>query len=250
MGWRGWVVFINDGEATLGWSQLAADSMVSKHPEQLRAALDDIDVELGHRTLTVLRSEANLTVQRQLDTLADIDDEASRILRLNVLLVGVVVSALSIASQVDSVAGEPLVGQFRNPYVELGVASLIISTALAAITYSATEYDVGVSADNVAKLLRADIPADEIEALLLKNYVARINFNRSVDVRNIPLVTATIVFALVGVVFLALGVYEATIRPTPWWLVFGACLLVGAVVLASGLPAQTVRAIRDVRAWR
>lgn len=224
--------------------------MVSQHPEELRAELEDIDVELGHRTLTILRSEANQTVQRQLDTLADIDDKASRILRLNVLLVGVVVSALSIASQFDAVTGEPLVEQLRNPYVELGVASLVVSTALAAVTYSATEYDVGVSADNVTKLLLADISTDEIEALLLKNYVARINFNRSVDVRNIPLVTATVVFALIGVVLLALGVYEATVRPIPWWLAFGACLLVGAVVLASGLPAQTVRAIRDVRAWR
>ena len=137
--------------------------MVSQNPDELRAELEGIEFEGCRRTLTVLREEANLTVERQLDTLADIDDKANRILRLNVLLVGVVVSALSIASQLDagSKASGPVIGQFRNTYVELGVASLVVSTALAAITYSATEYDVGVSADNVKKLLAADLSAEE-----------------------------------------------------------------------------------------
>lgn len=224
--------------------------MVSQNPRVLSEELEAIEFAGSTHTLTVLRSEANLTVERQLATLADIDDKASRMLRLNVLLVGVVVSALSIVSQLggDATTAGPVIGQFQNGYVELGVASLVLSTALAAVTYSATEYDVGISADNAKKVLAADLPAKEFETLLLKNYIARVNFNRSTNVRNIPLVTATIVFAVAGVVLLALGTYQVVVRPVPLWLATGA--MMGAVVLVSGLVTQTYRAVRDVLVWR
>ena len=226
--------------------------MVSSNPDELEAELEAIEFQGDVETLRTLRSEADLTVGRQLATLTDIDDKASRMLRLNVLLVGVVVSGLSIASQlgVDSGHGVPIVDQFQNAYVEIGVASLVVSTALAAVTYSATEYDVGISAENAMKLLVADLPDREVEAMLVKNYVARVNFNRSPNVRNLPLVTATIVFAVGGIVLLSLGTYQATVRPVTWWLSLGGILVVGAVVLASGFVTQADRAIEDVRAWR
>lgn len=226
--------------------------MVSRNPDELEEELEAIEFQGDVDTLRALRCEANLTVERQLATLTDIDDKASRMLRLNVLLVGVVASGLSIASQLadDSGASVPIVDQFRNAYVELGVASLVVSTALAAITYSATEYDVGISADNAMKLLIADLPDTEVEAMLVKNYVARVNFNRSTNVRNLPLITATIVFAVGGVVLLSLGTYQTTVRPVPWWLSLGGILVVGTVVLASGLVTQANRAIQDLGAWR
>lgn len=226
--------------------------MVSRHPDELGRELEEIEFEGGTPTLRTLRREATVTVERQLVTLADIDDKASRMLRLNVLLVGVVVSALSIASQLEggSASGMPVIARFRNGYVELGIASLVVSTALAAITYSASEYDVGVSAENAMRLLVADLPPEEVETLLVKNYVARINFNRSANVRNLPLVTATIVFAVVGVVLLTLGTYQATIRPVPWWLSTGAVLVVSVVVVTSGLVRQSYRAVQDVLQWR
>lgn len=146
--------------------------------------------------------------------------------------------------------GDPIIGGFRNGYVELGVAALVLSTALAALTYTATEYDGGVSSNNVKKLLSADVPLYEAETLLVKNYVARINFNRSANVRNIPLITATIDLAVVGVVSFVLGTFQATIRPVPWWLAAGAVCVVSSVVFVSGLPTQTYRAIQDVRTWR
>lgn len=225
--------------------------MVSQNPDELRQALEAIEFEGNSRSLSVLRAEADRTVERQLEALTDIDDKASRMLRLNVLLVGVVVSALSIASQLSggSRASRPIVEQYQNAYVELGVASLVVSTALAAITFTATEYDVGVSSDNVTTLLGADLSSAEVQALLVKNYVARINFNRSTNVRNIPLITATIVFAVVGVVLFTLGTYEATVRPVPWWLTGGAIVVVCVVVVGSGFIEQTGRAVQDIREW-
>lgn len=225
--------------------------MVSRNPEELREELEGIEFEGSAYALTLLRSEADRTVERQLDAFRDVDTKASRMLRLNVLLVGVIVSTLSIASQLgsSSEAGVPVIEQFENVYIEVGVAALVVSTALAAVTYSATEYDVGVSADNVRTLLDADLPTEETRALLVKNSIARINFNRSTNLRNIPLISATVVFAVIAVVLFALGAYQATIRPVPWWLSAGAMLVVAAVAIASGLVKQTHVAVRDVREW-
>lgn len=225
--------------------------MVSRNPEDLTEELEAIEFRGNAATLTVLRSEADETVDRQLDALADIDDKASRMLRLNVLLVGVVVSALSIASRLDVSleSGTPVIGQFRNIYVELAVASFVLSTALAAVTYTATEYDVGISAENAMELLGADLSTETVETLLVKNYVVRVNFNRSVNIRNIPLVTATIVFAVTGVILFTLGTYQAIVGPVSWWLLAGAMALIVAVVVVSGLPTQTYRAWLDIREW-
>lgn len=225
--------------------------MVSRNQGDLTEELEAITFRGDASTLTVLRSEADETVDRQLDALADIDDKASRMLRLNVLLVGVVVSALSIASRLDvhPESGGPVIGQFRNIYVELAIASFVLSTALAAVTYTATEYDVGISAENAMELLGAELSAETVETLLVKNYVVRINFNRSVNIRNIPLVTATIVFAVTGVILFTLGTYKAIVGPVSWWLLSGAMALIVAMVFVSGLPTQTYRAWRDVREW-
>lgn len=233
--------------------------MVSRDPEELRDELRSIDFEGDPELLGELRSEARETVRGQQETLNDIDSKASKILRLNILLVGVIVSALSIAAQVGGNAtapnsGEgapaPLLDQFLNLYTKLGIGFLILSTALAALTYTASELDVGVSSDNLANLIKADFSTDERRELLLKNYIVRINFNRSTNIRSIPLISATILFVVAGILFFTLGTYEAILGAVPWWLSTLALLLLGVIVWISGLVTQTRKAIRDIRRWR
>lgn len=232
--------------------------MVSRDPEELRDELRSIDFEGDPELLGELRSEARETVRGQQETLNDIDSKASKILRLNILLVGVIVSALSIAAQVggnatapnSEGAPAPLLDQFLNPYTKLGIGFLILSTALAALTYTASELDVGVSSDNLANLIKADFSTDERRELLLKNYIVRINFNRSTNIRSIPLISATILFVVAGILFFTLGTYEAILGAVPWWLSTLALLLLGVIVWISGLVTQTRKAIRDIRRWR
>lgn len=224
----------------------------SRDPDELRDTLAEVDFTGEDEQLSELRAEARETVTAQKATLTDIDTKASRILRLNILLIGVIMSALSLAARGDVEANSGLAGvePFINPYMKLGVASLVLSTALAAVTYTASELDVGVNADNLTNLVRAGLPAEDAEELLVKNYAVRINFNRSINIRNTPLITSTIVFVVTSVVCFTLGVYEAVIDAVPLWLSISATLLVLGVVWMSGLVRQIVRAIRDVREWR
>jgi len=219
--------------------------MSSRDPDELRDELESIDFAGDPELLSKLRSEARETVNVQKETLNDIDTKASKILRLNVLLIGVIVSALSIATQNG---GE--VDSFVNTYTKLGVGSLVASTALAAITYTASELDVGVSSNNLANLIRADFSLDEAQELLVKNYIVRINFNRSTNIRNIPLITSTVIFVVFAIVFFALGTYEAIIGPVPWWLSGPSLLLLLGLLWVSGLVTQTRQAIEDLYEWR
>lgn len=222
----------------------------SRAPDELSDELDDIEFAGDADLLSDLRAEAQKTVEGQVATLNDIDSKASKILRLNVLLIGVIVSVLSIASGSSGDPNSAAGGSFTNLYMQLGVASLVLSTGLAAITYTVSEQDIGLSSGNLTNLVRADFSYEEAQALLVKNYIVRINFNRSTNIRNIPLITSTIVFVVVGVAFLTLGVYEATVAEVPNRL-FGAILiLLAAIVGVSGLITQTRRAIRDLNKWR
>lgn len=226
--------------------------MSSRDPEELRDELRSIDCCGDRELLTELRSEARETVDAQKETQNDIDTKASRILRLNILLIGVLVSVLSIAAQNGGNDGGQLSGiePFVNPYTKIGIGSLVLSTAFAAMTYTASELDVGVSSENLATLLEADFSREDAEELLVKNYIVRINFNRSVNIRNIPLIQTTIVFIITAVVLFALGTYRAVAGSVPLLLLASAVGLILGVVFVSGLPTQLRRAMADLREWR
>jgi hypothetical protein len=190
--------------------------------------------------LTELRSEARETVDAQNETLTDIDTKASRILRLNILLIGVLVSALSIATQNGSSGGGQMSGvePFINVYTKAGTGSLVLSTAFAAMTYTASELDIGVSSENLTTLLRADLSREDAEELLVKNYIVRINFNRSVNIRNIPLIQMTIFLVITAVALFSLGTYRAVVGPVPLFLLALTTGVLLGVVFVSGLPTH------------
>jgi hypothetical protein len=118
------------------------------------------------------------------------------------------------------------------------------------MTYTASELDVGVSSENLTKLLKSNFQQRETEVLLIQNYIMRINFNRSTNVRNIPLIQVTILLIVSAIISFALGLYHGIAGGAPVWLWLPSILLIAVVVLVSGLPAQTKRAIADLRAWR
>jgi len=226
--------------------------MASRDPAELREELQEIDFDGDPEQLAELRSEARETVDAQRETLNDIDTKASKILRLNVALIGILISVLSIAIQVgpDSETGLGNVAPFVNLYTEIGLGALVLSTAFAAMTYTASELDVGVSSENLTGLLEADFTREETEELLVKNYVTRINFNRSTNLRNIPLIQLTIVLIVSAIVSFALGLYQSVSDPVPIWLLLSSIALLGSVVWVSGLVTQIRRAIDDLREWR
>lgn len=142
--------------------------MSSRDPDELREELAAIEFDGESELLADLRSEARQTVAAQKETLDDIDAKASRILRLNVLLIGVIVSAISIAGSSGDSTALGATSSFTNLYMKAGVGSLVLSTVLSAITYTASELDVGVSSNNLTNLVRADLKTKKARKLLVK----------------------------------------------------------------------------------
>jgi len=239
-------VFITEEETRL------QQFMPSRNPTELREELQSIDFSGDADLLAELRDEAQDTVSAQEQTLQDIDTKASKILRVNVLLLGILVSALSLAAQNGSADGSvsSSVAPFVNLYSKLGVTSLVLSTAFAGMTYTASELDVGLSSENLAAVLQADFAKEDVDELLVKNYIIRINFNRSTNIRNIPLIQTTILLVIAAVVLFTLGVYDAVVGSVPGSVLAGAVLLVVGVILIAGLPTQLWRALRDFQEWR
>lgn len=92
----------------------------------------------------------------------------------------------------------------------------------------ASELDVGVSSHNLRTLLETDFSKADADELLVKNYIVRINFNRSTNIRNIPLYSSTVLFLIYGVILLGLGVFSAVFDELPTWMIAAS----GALILA------------------
>lgn len=77
----------------------------------------------------------------------------------------------------------------------------------------------------------------------------RINFNRSTNVRNIPLIQMTMILIVSAIVAFVLVIYRGLVGSVPGWLVLTAVGLIIGVVVVSGLVAQVLRAFNDLREW-
>ncbi|SDL08275.1 hypothetical protein [Natronorubrum texcoconense] len=219
--------------------------------EELRDRLLNDDFDGDPETATILRKEARNTLDHQIDALDDIDEKAARILRLNVLLIGIVLSALSLAAQTDptyisdSSIEELHINDFLNRFVGVGVVSLLFSSGLAALTYTSSEFKAGVNSNDVALLFEQDYTGKQSEEAVAKSYALWMNFNKKTNVLNTPLITATSLLLVVSITHFSLGVYDALIGEVSWMLILIAWGIIGVFVYTAELPKQVQRALGE-----
>lgn len=186
--------------------------------------------------------EARQTLDAQIDNLNDIDTKAIRILRVNVLLIGVILSVLTFSSQTEAVPLEDLL----NTYVGAGVFLLVSSTAAAALTYTASDVRAGMSTEDVVTMLQEDMTEDELELVLSKSYAKWIRDNQSTEVLDAFYSTTTVLLLIYSVTYLSLGIYRALLGPAPLLLEGVANVALLTITLVSGYPSQTRRAVTEV----
>ena len=235
------------------------DAEISQNPEILEERLKNIQFDGDDELLEDLRLEAHRTVDFQTSAINDVDNKASKLLRLNILLLGLIVSALSIATQLVPASPDSgdtgrmtalSLASLVNDYMVAGIAMLIFSIVFAALTYSTTDLDIGVGRDNLSTLIGADFDRADPNELLVKNYISRINWNRSASLRLLPLISSTIVLSISSLVLFSLGVHDLVFGGVPPYLWVGGLVTVGITVFATGLPKQSLRALADWREWR
>ncbi|MFW5896207.1 MAG: hypothetical protein ACOCUA_02365 [archaeon] len=208
------------------------------HP--LKVEIQGLDYRGDIDALRVLRRDAQRTVDNRLAALTDIDTKVTSILRINVILLGLVLTAVSIAADPTLVPGEDTlpISELNNPFMFGGILSLILSTALAAMTYTASDVDVGIQQEKLYDAIDADLTEREIELAAAQSYGHWIGHNRRTNTVNALYITLTSALVIVGLVLLSLAVYDAFVdRPSGLLVVIASIGLVG-LIIAARVPGQ------------
>lgn len=143
--------------------------------------------------------ELKLTFEYQVQRLQEIDEKAIEILKANLLLIGIVVTGGSILIQT-----ELPVGVFLNFFTVVGGLLLLLSTGLAAVTYTASNLRGGLDSDAVESALASD--DGEFEPRLLRSYADWIAYNARVTAVNDLLASITVLLVFVAFVYVVAGV--------------------------------------------
>jgi protein-S-isoprenylcysteine O-methyltransferase Ste14 len=190
-------------------------------------AVGDTSADLDTRELT--REELRTTFEYQVQRLREIDGKAIEILKANLLLIGLVVTGGSILVQTDFG-----IGPFLNPLTVFGSVLLLVSTGLAAVTYTASNLRGGLDAAAVETALERGRGADTgggngdepFEDRLLRSYAQWIEYNARVTAVNDILVTITVLLVFVSFVYVAVGIPAgAAGSRVVVWAAFGATTL-------------------------
>lgn len=185
--------------------------------------------------------EGRETLDTQIDNLNDIDTKAIRILRINVLLIGIILSVLTFSSNTQQVG----FAEFLNVYIGVGIGLLIFSTAAAALTYTASDFRAGMSKEDFVTMLDENLTDQELELVLSKSYAKWIHDNQLAEILNSFYSTLTILLLIYAVSYLSLGVYDALIRSVPFLLEGGTNVALLVITLISGFPSQVRRVIGE-----
>lgn len=96
--------------------------------------------------LHLLFDEARHVLEAQMDAVDAFDEKAATLLRFNVLLLGVLVTLVSIVAQLDvRIRGST----FAILGFVAGVASLLVSTLSAIVAYRNLQWNIGVRAESL-----------------------------------------------------------------------------------------------------
>ncbi len=167
----------------------------------------DSDLE-GQTTLSLTREEMRTTFEYQVDRLQEIDSKAIEILKANVLLIGILVTAASILVQTDFE-----VTAFLNPFTVTGGVLLFVSTGLAGVTYTASNLRGGLDADAVERAIAGHERRSEkaFEKRLLRSYGRWIEYNAQVTAVNDILVSVTVLLVIVSFAYVVAGIGVAAL---------------------------------------
>jgi len=159
------------------------------------------DDEQAVEALEVACTEARETLDQQVTWLRQIDQKSIRILRANILLLGLTLTALSILVRTDAVDLAPYV----NLYTGFGVCLVLGSTICAGITYISSRFESGIDARDVQDTYEDRYSPVELYDRLAQGYANWIEYNNLVIKVNAHLCTITILLAINAVVFITLG---------------------------------------------
>lgn len=172
--------------------------------------------------LCVLHEHAQRTIDRQVQWTRAIDTKAMRLLRFNVVTIGLLLTALSIAAKFGTGSGDPTQGTVRhtavfvNLHTIVGGTALLLSTVVAGLAYTASKLQLGLGTGVLLQVQSRDHTDPTYHEELVGGYYPQWIYDNMEKLRrNANLITATVWLVIYGVIPLALGVVHPLFDPVP-----------------------------------
>lgn len=185
-------------------------------------------------SVRIAREEAHRTLDAQLGTLDDLDRKAISVFRLDIAVIGVLLSALSLVATLEAAT----VQSFFTIWTGGGVGLYVLSAIAAGLTYIAGGHRVGASPAGLERA--ATLSEAAYREWVVSGYSDWIRANDRVNTRKALLVTVAVIGAVAGTVALGVGVSVAVTDRVVGPAVVGAGAVIGFSLLA-GLPTQLRR---------
>lgn len=178
--------------------------------------------------------EARYTLDHYVKRIKNQDRKAVGIFRLNFLVLGILLSSLTIVLNLGGIPVDP----FFNLWSIAGTLLLFGSTFVSAGIYASSSYEVGINPQFIERVESGSYDTgEEFNSALVDLYSVWIRHNRSVGDFNVYLVTISILSVFDGIVFLlgatVVGVtgYDGTwMSYTLFFLSFISMLVIDAVI--------------------
>lgn len=213
---------------------------------------DDDDEEDASRGLTKAKrhawSEGQKTIEHQTEKIHQEDDKAIGITRLNILVLGILTSGISLSIRSDRV----LASNFLNTHVVLGVASLVVSTIVASMAYTSSSFEMGLGAKPMRDLAEGNISAEKYFEKLGEEYPTWVEKNHEVHRFNSYAITWALIFSIAGFTLLIGGLSVGATGYRGHGMSYillvveiGAILILGVLVYYSDLVFNKTMNFRD-----
>lgn len=183
-------------------------------------------------------------IDAQLTAINELDQKAEHVTRLVGILLGLVLTAVSLAPRLG---GRDIATTLPTVIaVSVGVIGLVAAVAGAIITYLSSKTVVGMHPRAAREIADTDFEYDEYNALMLRAYADAVEQNKQVLFVNALRFRYTLVALLGGIAYLSLAVLLFALSPIVTWawillLTGTAAIAVVAWYLLTGkyLPRET-----------
>lgn len=222
----------------MGHADEGIEDKDTSHGEDIKGRIQRLNYQGDLETVKQLRDEGRKTVDHQLKAINDIDEKAARLLRFNVLIVGLILSVLAILTELNGV--EP-VAQFGNKFTVGGIGLFLLSALFAAVTYTASDTEGGFEHQSIHNAIDADLTEGEFYVGAASSYAKWIEFNDEINKKNAFLITLTSLLLSGGLIVVSLGVYNALISDQMLIPTIGSGFVYLVFVWYSGIKRQFLR---------
>lgn len=179
-----------------------------------------------------VRREGRETLNEQIETLSWIDEKAGRMMRVNILFLGIILSAFSFLIGQDIVRDD--VGIF-NLFTIVGLGFTVLSISISALAYTASNTVGGIRGEEIGNIMDSDYSELQVTEGIASSYEDWIKGNKGPVVTNALWITAAAIFLTAGLIYLSLGVIHAVAFSVHWGVGFASVVVLVGYSYYSGL---------------